>query len=125
MPGQQSFGPLHHNMQGQEPVEMTVDEFETIRLIDLEGLSQQECADQMQVGRTTAQAIYNRARTKLAQCLVNGQALFIGGGHYMLSGGEGKGCGCKRRYRQGRHCNNGRNNGRNSAHENETDLSET
>ena len=45
---------------------MTVDEYESIRLIDLEGLTQEEAALQMEVGRSTVQSIYNSARRKLA-----------------------------------------------------------
>ena len=49
-----------------EPVILTVDEYETIRLIDKEGLSQEECGTQLGVGRTTVQKIYETARRKIA-----------------------------------------------------------
>lgn len=48
-----------------EPIVLTVDEFEAIRLIDKEGLSQQECGLQLGVARTTTQKIYNSARKNL------------------------------------------------------------
>ena len=73
------FGPAEQ-ARGQPEVLMGLDEFETIRLIDLEGLTQEQCAAQMNVARTTVQAIYGTARRKLAQCLVNGRALVIEGG---------------------------------------------
>ena len=77
------FGPAEQ-AHGQPEVLMGLDEFETIRLIDLEGLTQEQCAAQMNVARTTVQAIYGTARRKLAQCLVNGRALVIEGGDYEL-----------------------------------------
>lgn len=105
MPGNQSFGPLGDSEQDRKTIVMTVDEFEAIRLIDLEGLNQEECAERMAVSRTTAQAIYNSARVKLAECLVKGMELFIGGGDYVLCDQELFGCGCshchKRRYHAG------------------------
>ena len=77
---------------GQSPIRLTVDEFETIRLMDLEGLSQAECARQMEVSRATVQAIYGAARTKVAQFLVRGGELTIGGGAFALCPGGNKGC---------------------------------
>ena len=101
MPGNQSFGPLENRGAEHQKVYMTVDEYETIRLIDLGGLTQEACAEQMEVSRTTAQAIYNNARVKLAECLVGGKQLFIEGGSYVLCE-EGKGgFGCARCRRKG------------------------
>ena len=83
---------------------MTVDEYEAIRLIDLEGLTQEQCAGQMQVARTTVQGIYENARNKLAQSLVEGKMLLIDGGQYRLCDGNGQHCGqgACRRHRGGR-----------------------
>ena len=99
LPKNNKFGPL--NASGEEnSLTMTVDEYETIRLIDLEGFTQEECAKQMNVARTTVQGIYIEARRKLAESLVNGKILFINGGEYKLcdglNGGCGRGC-CKRK----------------------------
>ena len=63
-----------------EEVTLTVDEFEVIRLVDLQGLNQAQAAEKMNVARTTVTAIYDRARTKLADVLVNGKRLKIEGG---------------------------------------------
>ena len=73
---------------------MTIDEYETIRLIDLEGLSQEQCAEQMHVARTTVQMIYTSARRKLAQSLISGFPLSIGGGEYCLCEGRSSCCKC-------------------------------
>lgn len=72
---------------------MTVDEYESIRLIDLEGFTQEECAKHMNIARTTVQGIYNEAKKKLAESLVNRKILWIEGGDYRLCDGTGIGCG--------------------------------
>ncbi len=63
-----------------EPVILNLDEFECIRLIDYEGLNQEQCAEHMQVARTTVQAIYKSGREKIAASLVQARALHIEGG---------------------------------------------
>ena len=82
LPDNAAFAPL--NAGNIEEVKMSVEEYETIRLIDLEGLTQEECAERMSVARTTVQRIYIEARHKLADFLVNGSLLKIEGGFYEL-----------------------------------------
>lgn len=72
----------------EEAVILALDEYEAIRLIDWEGLSQESCSERMQVARTTAQKIYESARYKLAQALVEGLPLRIEGGAYRLCDGR-------------------------------------
>jgi uncharacterized protein len=93
MPESNRFGPLDMQADDDMFVVMTIDEYETIRLIDLEGYTQEECAGQMNVARTTVQGIYNAARKKLADSLVNGKVLRIEGGDYKICGGSGRSCG--------------------------------
>lgn len=100
MPQSRFFGPLDTPESAAQAINMAIDEFETIRLIDLEGLTQEECAKRMEVARTTAQAIYNSARVKLAECLVTGKKLNIEGGNYILNNDRPSHCGCRHCHRE-------------------------
>ncbi len=93
------FAPSN-DAEGKEPIILTVDEYETVRLIDREGMSQEQCSQQMQIARTTAQKIYDSARKKLADVLVDGRPLKIEGGEYRLCGGMNRFCGIDKCYKQ-------------------------
>ena len=101
LPESNRFGPLGLTSSSEPSVIMTVDEFEAIRLIDLEGFTQEESAEQMNIARTTVQAIYSGARRKLAESLIEAKVLLIEGGEYRLCDGSGNGCGrgCRARRR--------------------------
>lgn len=59
---------------------MALDEFEAVRLADLNELYQEDAAEQMGVSRPTFSRILDAARHKLADVLVHGKALRIEGG---------------------------------------------
>ncbi len=82
-PDHWSFAP--QDTATDETIIMSLDEYEAIRLLDKEGMRQDECAEKMGVSRTTVTAIYDSARKKLADCLVSGKILVIEGGSYRLS----------------------------------------
>jgi predicted DNA-binding protein (UPF0251 family) len=63
-----------------ETITLAVDEYEALRLADLEGLYQEDAADQMGISRPTFGRIVESARKKIAEALVNGKALEIKGG---------------------------------------------
>ena len=65
-------------------IQMSVEEYETIRLIDYLGWNQEECAKQMQTSRGSVQSLYNEARRKLSRFLMEGSAMVIAGGNYQL-----------------------------------------
>ncbi len=78
------FKPAGVPLRALEDVSLTVEEAEAIRLKDLEGLDQRECAEQMRISRPTFHRILQSARGKVADTLLNGKALRIEGGNFAL-----------------------------------------
>ena len=61
-------------------VTLGLDEYEVVRLLDYVHLSQQQCAEKMNISRTTVTRMYESARSKIARALVQGEPLTIAGG---------------------------------------------
>jgi predicted DNA-binding protein (UPF0251 family) len=68
-----------------DEVILTVDEFESIRLADIEGLYQDEAAMEMNVSRQTFGNIVKSAHRKIAEALIKGKAIKIKGGVYQMA----------------------------------------
>ncbi|WP_047396304.1 DUF134 domain-containing protein [Cetobacterium sp. ZOR0034] len=62
--------------------EIKIEELEALRLKDLENLSQEECAEKMEVSRQTFQNILNSARIKVAEALIMGYGIELRGGDF-------------------------------------------
>jgi len=65
-----------------EETVLTVDEFEAVRLKDLEGLEQCECAAKMEISQPTFHRLVVSARKKIADALTHGKTIKIEGGEY-------------------------------------------
>jgi len=78
----EGFKPFGIPMTDLEPVILLYEEYESIRLSDYEGLTQEQSAEKMNVSRPTFTRIYEKARRTIAQAFVEGKAIFIEGGNY-------------------------------------------
>jgi len=68
-----------------QEVRLSVEEAEAIRLKDLEGLEQEECAQRMNISRPTFARVLTSARQKMADALLNGKAIRIEGGNFEMA----------------------------------------
>lgn len=66
---------------------LKIEEAEALRLKDLQGFDQVECALHMGVSRTTFQRILVEAHHKVAEAIIHGCALIVEGGDYELHKG--------------------------------------
>ena len=85
MPESNYFKPRGTPLSMLEEVVLTVDEFEAIRLADLDDLYQEQAAEKMKVSRPTFGRIIESAHKKVAEALVKGKALKIEGGEFEMA----------------------------------------
>ncbi|BBF41410.1 protein of unknown function DUF134 [Lachnospiraceae bacterium KM106-2] len=81
-PSSPYFLPAKEAAEDSEVIPLLLEELEAIRLKDLLGMEQEECAKEMEVSRPTFQRILLSAREKIADSIVNGKTLHISGGNY-------------------------------------------
>ena len=86
MPPITNFQPTGVPEHEQKTVVMTLEELEAIRLVDLEGMYQEEAALEMGVSRKTLWNDLKSGRKKVAEALINGWAIRIEGGSYVIRG---------------------------------------
>jgi uncharacterized protein len=78
------FKPRGIPLRDLEEVTLHVDEFEAIRLKDLEILEQEECAKKMNISQPTFHRLVLSARKKISDAIVNGKAIKIKGGNFKI-----------------------------------------
>jgi len=79
------FKPAGIPLRVLEESRLSVEEVEAIRLKDLDGMEQEECAEKMNVSRQTFQRVLGSARHNIADALFNGKAIRIEGGNFEIS----------------------------------------
>ncbi len=67
-----------------EQVILTVNEYEAIRLKDLENLDQERAAEKMNISQPTFHRLLTSARKKITEAIVNGKSIRIEGGNYEI-----------------------------------------
>jgi len=84
LPNVSFFRPVGVPVNVLQGVSLSLEELESIRLKDFEGLEQEKCAETMHISRPTFHRVLESARGKLADALINGKAIQIEGGNFAL-----------------------------------------
>lgn len=79
-PLMQGYKPFGIPRRSLSQVVLQFDEYEAIRLLDYEGMNQEQAAEQMNVSRPTLTRIYEQARKTIAKAFVEGKMIMIEGG---------------------------------------------
>lgn len=75
--GEKIFKPISIPLDDTEIVEIDLDEFEAVRLCDLEGKSQIEASETMEISRGTIQRLLESSRRKIVYALLHSCSLKI------------------------------------------------
>ncbi|MBU0930110.1 MAG: DUF134 domain-containing protein [Nanoarchaeota archaeon] len=78
------FKPCGILLKELEEIILSVDEYEAIRLKDLEGLEQEVCAKKMSISQPTFHRLVLSARKKIADAIINAKTIRIKGGNYKI-----------------------------------------
>ena len=76
-PATTAFKPLGIPLQTIDNVALSLEEFEAVRLLDKEHLTQEAAAQLMQISQATLSRTITKARTKIAEALTEGKAIII------------------------------------------------
>lgn len=82
-PPMEGFKPFGIPMRELESVNLLFEEFEAVRLVDYENLTQEQAAEKMKISRPTFTRLYDKARKNIAKAFVEGKAIIIKGGDYV------------------------------------------
>jgi len=95
------FKPRGVPISDLETVEVSLEELEALRLVDVKSMNQTEVAKGMEVSQSTLHRVLSEGRKKVAEALTEGKAIHIKGGDYKMvtlrqgsgRGGRGQGGG--------------------------------
>jgi len=89
------FKPIGIKGQDLLQIQLTLDEFEAVRLTDQLGMSHESAADEMEISRSTFTRLIEKARKKIADFIIRGRLLTIEGGsiHFRNNIIRGLSCG--------------------------------
>lgn len=85
-PRVKGFIPVDHVSMEFDPIQLNIEEYEVIRLLDYENLAQERAAEIMGVSRPTVTRIYQNARKVIAKALTEGRQIIIDGGKLIYKG---------------------------------------
>ena len=83
-PKMKGFKPFGLPACETESLQLTFEEYESIKLVNYEMLMQEQAAEQMEVSRPTFTRIYNKALKTITQAFVEGKSIVIDGGNYQF-----------------------------------------
>jgi len=87
------FKPAGVPMVNLKESSLSFDELEAIRLMDSEGLDQTQSAKKMKISQSTLSRLLREGRKKLADAIIQGNALKIQGGNFKMAMPRGRGLG--------------------------------